>query len=84
MALLKRKAEKTTIISVRVPVSVKEQMETVRTLADQAGFDLTGSLTDAVIKWTKQVQEELSSHPQAHVPNVNKVAASNGAEPESA
>jgi hypothetical protein len=43
MALLKRKAEKTTIISVRIPMSVKEQIETLRELAETKGFDLTGS-----------------------------------------
>jgi hypothetical protein len=61
MALLKRKAEKTIIISVRVPMSIKEQMDTVRKLADDAGYDLTGSLSDAVVKWVKQVREELAA-----------------------
>jgi hypothetical protein len=47
MALLKRKQEKTTTLSVRVPVSVKQEMD--------------ASLTDAVVKWTKQVREELTT-----------------------
>ncbi len=80
MALLKRKQEKTTTVSVRVPISIKGQMDTLRQLADEAGFDLTGSLSDAVIKWTKQVHEELASQ----VPAVHKTQRSNGAEPERA
>jgi hypothetical protein len=61
MALLKRKQEKTTTLSVRVPVSVKQEMDALRQLADDSGFDLTASLTDAVVKWTKQVREELTT-----------------------
>jgi hypothetical protein len=62
MALLKRKQEKTTTISIRLPISTKEQMGTLREMADKAGFDLVGSLTDAVIKWIEKVSEELSPH----------------------
>jgi hypothetical protein len=50
MALLKRKAEKTTTISVRVPLSAKDQMATLKPIADAAGFDLSNSLSDAVVK----------------------------------
>jgi hypothetical protein len=33
----------------------------LRQLADANGFDLTGSLSDAVIKWVRQVSEELQA-----------------------
>jgi hypothetical protein len=78
MALLKRKAEKTTTISVRVPVSTKGQIDALRPLADEAGYDLTASLSDAVVRWTKQVSEEL----HGASPTVNKPQHSNGADPE--
>jgi hypothetical protein len=78
MALLKRKAEKTDIISIRIPLSVKDQIEMLRQLADANGFDLTASLSEAVIKWTKQVAEEL----QQHTPATLKPKFLNGAEPE--
>jgi hypothetical protein len=78
MALLKRKAEKTDIISIRIPLSVKDQIEMLRRLADANGFDLTASLSEAVIKWTKQVAEEL----QQLTPAPHKPKSLNGAEPE--
>jgi hypothetical protein len=62
MAPLKRKAEKTDTISIRIPISVKDQMEMLRQLAEAKGFDLTASLSDAVIKWIRQVSEELQQH----------------------
>jgi hypothetical protein len=78
MALLKRKQEKTTTLSLRVPVSVKQDIDTLRTIADQAGFDLVGSLADAVIKWTKQVHEELGIPTQTAPLPVDKSAHANG------
>ena len=78
MALLKRKAEKTDTISIRIPLSVKDQIEMLRQIADANGFDLTASLSDAVIKWTRQVAEEL----QQLAPTAHKPQALNGAEPE--
>jgi hypothetical protein len=77
MALLKRKAEKTDILSIRIPLSVKDQIEMLRQLADAQGFDLTGSLSDVVIKWVRQVSEELQGSPAA----VHKAQSGNGAEP---
>jgi hypothetical protein len=78
MGLLKRKAEKTDIISIRIPLSVKDQIEILRELADAQGFDLTASLSEAVIKWTRQVAEEL----QQQAPAAHKPQSVNGAEPE--
>lgn len=61
MALLKRKAEKSGTISVRIPESAKIEMKHLRGVADARGFDLAGSLTDAVVKWIKQLREELGA-----------------------
>ena len=65
MSLLKRKAEKTTTISIRIPISAKDQMTTLKPIADAAEFDLAGSLSDAVVKWLKDVSKELQSHIEA-------------------
>jgi hypothetical protein len=78
MALLKRKAEKTDIISIRIPLSIKDQIEMLRQLTDANGFDLTASLSEAVIKWTRQVAEELQQQALA----AHKAHAVNGTDPE--
>ena len=59
MGLLKRKEEQTQIISVRVPASVKAELNELRKLADTAGFDLTATLTEALVRVTRQVRSEL-------------------------
>jgi hypothetical protein len=78
MALLKRKQEKTTILSIRVPVSVKQDIETLRKAADEAGFDLVGSLADAVIKWTRQVHDELGTAMRIAHSTADKTVHTNG------
>jgi hypothetical protein len=63
VGLLKRKAEKMETIWVRVPISAKAKMAALRDRADGKGFDLTASLSDAVLRWMKQVAEELGEEP---------------------
>jgi len=84
MPLLKRKQEKTTTISVRVPMSAKQQMDADRQLADTKGFDLSGSLTDAVMKWQKQVHEELTADVSTTPSAVHKPHSQNGADADRA
>jgi hypothetical protein len=74
MGLLKRKEEKTETIAVRVPSSLKAQLEQLRERADAAGFDLTATITEAITRLAKQVREELDG---AGVPQV-KVKRSEG------
>jgi len=59
VGLLKRKEEKTETIAVRVPSSLKTQLEQLRERADAAGFDLTATITEAITRLAKQVREEL-------------------------
>ena len=59
MGLLKRKEEKTQTISVRVPASVKTELDELRRQADAAGFDLTATLTEVLVRMAKQVRGEL-------------------------
>ena len=44
MGLLKRKEEKTEVISVRVPGSAKAELDELRQRAEAGGFDLAGSM----------------------------------------
>jgi len=60
MSLLRRKEEKTETISIRVPGTVKAELEELRKRADTAGFDLMATLTEALVRLTKQLREELS------------------------
>jgi hypothetical protein len=61
MGLLKRKEEKSETISVRVPASVKAELEELRKRADTEGFDLTATITDALVRLVKQVRSELDA-----------------------
>jgi hypothetical protein len=60
MALLKRKPETSKVLSVRIPQSAHKEFDELQALADAKGFDLRGSLTDAVLQWIKQARRELS------------------------
>ncbi len=59
MGVLKRKEERTETVTVRVPGSVKAELDRVREETEAAGFDLNATLSEAVIRMTKQVREEL-------------------------
>jgi hypothetical protein len=61
MGLLKRKEEKTETIAVRVPSSLKVQLEELRDRADAAGFDLTATIAESITRLAKQVREELDA-----------------------
>ena len=59
MGLLKRKEEKTEVISVRVPGSAKAEFDELRQRAEAGGYDLAGSLSEAVVRIIKQISAEL-------------------------
>ena len=59
MGLLKRKEERSETVTVRVPGSVKAELDRLREETAAAGFDLNATLSEAVIRMTKQVREEL-------------------------
>jgi hypothetical protein len=70
--VLKRKADRTTTISLRIPVSLKGEIDHLRPLADANGFDVNVSLVDAISRCAKQMAEELSGLPKSADPhNVN-------------
>jgi len=66
MGLLQAKPEKTAVVSVRVPLSLKQRLDELRTEADKAGFDLSATLTEAIERATRQIASELeASKPKA-------------------
>jgi hypothetical protein len=74
MGVLKRKEEKSGTIAVRVPASLKAQMEELRRRADAAGFDLSTTITEALTRLAKQVREELDAAQGSAVPAANRAA----------
>jgi hypothetical protein len=59
MGLLKRKEEKTEVISVRVPGSAKAEFDELRQRAEAGGYDLAGSISEAVVRIIRQIGAEL-------------------------
>jgi hypothetical protein len=59
VSVLKRKADRTTTITLRVPISLKGEIDQLRPLADANGFDVNVSLVEALGKCVKQMADEL-------------------------
>ena len=67
MKILKQKPEPTGTISIRVPASLKSELDALRKQCNDAGFDLGASLTEALVKMVKQIHAEIA-HFNEHVP----------------
>jgi hypothetical protein len=59
MGVLRKKEERTETVTVRVPSRVKAELDRLREETSAAGFDLNATLSDAVVRVTKQIREEL-------------------------
>src|SRR5580692_4822754 len=59
MGILKRKDERTETVTVRIPASVKAELDQLREETGAAGFDLNATLSDAVSRVTRQIRDEL-------------------------
>jgi hypothetical protein len=59
MGLLKRKEEKSETIALRVPASLKSELEELRKRTDAAGFDLTATVTESLARLARQLRSEL-------------------------
>jgi hypothetical protein len=66
MKILKQKPEPTGTISIRVPASLKSELDALRKQCNDAGFDLGASLTEALVKMVKQIHAEIA-HFKKHV-----------------
>ena len=59
MGVLRKKEERSETVTVRVPARVKAELDRLREETGTAGFDLNATLSDAVVRVTKQIREEL-------------------------
>ena len=59
MGVLKRKEEPTETITLRVPASVKAEIDRLRERASGAGFDLNATICESIIRLTRQVRGEM-------------------------
>ena len=59
MGVLKRKEEPTQTITLRVPASVKAEMDRLRERTSEAGFDLNATICDSIIRLTRQMRDEM-------------------------
>ena len=64
----------------RVPASLKTQLEELRDRADAAGFDLTATIAESITRLAKQVREELDAAgtPQPKANKAGGIAHANG------
>ena len=59
MGVLKRKEEPTQTITLRVPASVKAELDRLRERASEAGFDLNATICETIIRLTRQMRDEM-------------------------
>jgi hypothetical protein len=77
MSVLKRKADRTTTMTLRIPVSIKNELDQLRPLADANGFDVNASLVEALGRCVKQMTDELKAMPRpADIRSANGAAVS--------
>jgi predicted transcriptional regulator len=79
MRVLRKKDERTETITVRVPSSVKAELDQLRERADLAGFDLNATMSESMIRLVKQVREELdAATPGRKANEAGRVTHTNG------
>lgn len=61
MGVLKRKEERTETITLRVPASVKAEIDRLRERTSEAGFDLNGTICESIIRLTRQMRDEMDA-----------------------
>ena len=61
MGVLKRKEEPTETITLRVPASVKAEIDRLRERTNEAGFDLNGTICESIIRLTRQMRDEMDA-----------------------
>jgi hypothetical protein len=59
MGVLKRKEEPTQTITLRVPASVKAEMDRLRERTSEAGFDLNATICESIVRLTRQMRDEM-------------------------
>src|ERR1700689_3359028 len=59
MGVLKRKEEPSETITLRVPASVKAEIDRLRERTNEAGFDLNATICESIIRLTRQMRDEM-------------------------
>ena len=59
MGVLKRKEEPSETITLRVPASVKAEIDRLRERANDAGFDLNATMGESMVRLTRQMRDEM-------------------------
>jgi len=59
MEILKRKQEPNKTLIIRVPASVKARLEALRKAADESGYDVSATVSEAIIRLTDQIEQAL-------------------------
>jgi hypothetical protein len=59
MGVLKRKEEPTQTITLRVPASLKAEIDRLRERTNEAGFDLNATICESIIRLTRQMRDEM-------------------------
>ena len=61
MGVLKRKEERSETITLRVPASVKAEIDRLRERTSEAGFDLNATICESIIRLTRQMRDEMDA-----------------------
>jgi len=61
VGVLKRKEERTEVLTIRVPSSVKGEIDRLREQASEAGFDLNATICESIVRLMKQIREEIDT-----------------------
>ena len=80
MEILKRKQEPNKTLIIRVPASVKARLEALRKAADEAGYDVSATVSEAIIRLTDQIEQALKGGRQKPI----RERTANGLDGESA
>jgi hypothetical protein len=75
MSLIKRKQEPTTVISVRIPLSLKAELESLRKMAEKANVDFTATLAEMIAASFKGIRSELEALDRKPASHINGAAA---------
>ena len=59
MGVLKKKEERTETVTIRIPSSVKAEIDQLRERAEATGFDLNATMSESLTRLVKQIREEL-------------------------
>jgi hypothetical protein len=59
MGVLKKNEERTETVTIRIPSSVKAEIDQLRDRAEATGFDLNAAMFESLTRLVKQIREEL-------------------------